>query len=77
MCFYHHLSIYAKNSLKRLNVILIEILQHNARDTRSGDKLDENSRMQNIGWKIMSCIIPYYFCRMKLNEVGWNLFRCI
>ena len=37
-----------------------------ARDTRS-DKLNENSRMRQVGWKIVSCVIPYDFCRMELD----------
>ena len=45
---------------------------YKARDTRS-DKLDENSRMRQVGWKIVSCVIQYDFCRMKLNGVGMEL----
>ena len=47
-----------------------------APDTRS-DKLDENSRMRQDGWKIVSCVIPYDFCRMELDGVKWNAFRFI
>ena len=32
------------------------------------DKLDGNSRMRQDGWKIVSCVIPYDFCHMELDE---------
>ena len=29
-------------------------------------------RMRQVGWKIVSCVIPSYFCRMKLDQVRWS-----
>ena len=35
------------------------------RDIRS-DKLLDNSRMRQVGWKILSCVTPNGFCRVGL-----------
>ena len=29
-------------------------------------------RMQQVGWKIVPCVIPYDCCRMKSDGVGWS-----
>ena len=34
--------------------------------TRS-DKLDGNSRMRHVGWKIVSCVKPYDICCKELD----------
>ena len=47
-----------------------------AHDTRS-DKLNENSRMRQVGWKIVSCVKPYDFCRMELDGVKVHRYSTV
>ena len=34
-------------------------------------------RMRQVGWKIVPCVIPYDFCRMKSGGVGWSWTECV
>ena len=34
-------------------------------------------RMRQVGWKMVSCVMPYDFCCMKSDGVGWKAFRSI
>ena len=61
-------TVYKKSLqfIKHLAYINLKILK--ACDTRS-DKLDENCRMRQVGWKIVLCVIPYHFCCVELDGV--------